>query len=184
MKEGSVCFTENEILFCVFSMIPGRRVGFPGSQKKCVYSEVEVEVNGSVFLHRLFGTSPLVPFVPLSPLLPFPPDSNRQCAGKWEILTVCALQWIVLHFIELYCNACCSAVWIYFSAFHRRRPLLAICALSASFRRSDTFARRRCTIYAEVISVLRSFPSIGLARGRDRQLDVYFGDNECGLDWL
>ena len=98
MKEGSVCCTED-----VSFMIPGRRVGFPGSQKKCVYSEVEVEVNGSVFLHRLFGTSPLVPFVPLSPLLPFPPDSNRQCAGKWEILTVCALQWIVL-----YCMLQCS----------------------------------------------------------------------------
>ena len=125
------------------------------------------------------------PSFPLSPLLPFPPDSNRQCAGKWEILTVCALQWIVLYFIALYCIACCSAVWIYFSAFHRRRPLLAICAVSASFRRSDTFARRLCTIYAEVISVLCSFPSIGLMDpGWELQLDVYFGDNECGLDWL
>ena len=58
------------------------------------------------------------PSSPFSPLLPFPPDSNRQCAGKWEILTVCALQWIVLYFIGLYCNACCSAVQSEYISVH------------------------------------------------------------------
>ena len=106
MKEGSVCCTENEILFCVFFMIPGRRVGFSSSQKKCIYSVVEVEVNGSVFLHRLFGTSPLVPSRPLFPSLTLPP--RLQPPVRWEMGNpdrLCiAVDCIVLHCIALYCS--------------------------------------------------------------------------------
>ena len=90
-------------MFCVFFMIPGRRVGFPSSQKKCIYSVVEVEVNGSVFLHRLFGTSPLVPSRPLFPSLTLPP--RLQPPVRWEMGNPDRLC-IAVDCIVFHCIAC------------------------------------------------------------------------------
>ena len=181
MKEGSVCCTED--VLCIF--YDSRKEGWFPKQPKIVYLQCGWSRSEWVGLPPPplwnFPSRPLSSPFPLSYPSPQTPTASALGNGKsWPFVHCSGLYCIALHCIVLQSEY----ISVHFTGDVPSWPFVQFQPLfGAQTLLQGDVARFMQKLYRS-FAHSQALDSLVDRRGRDRQLDVYFGDNECGLDWL